>query len=86
MRAAAIDAVSGLLEDEAHADALADFVSRFRGRMLETLQEASPAVVVAGLRLARVLLDGGHVDVPQLLYVARCASRLARHGTAAALE
>jgi mannose/fructose/N-acetylgalactosamine-specific phosphotransferase system component IIC len=73
VRAAAVDAIAALLEQDRDAAALAPFVARFRGRMLETLGEAAPEVVHAGLRLAGALLAAGHVGTPQLLALTRCA-------------
>jgi hypothetical protein len=75
VRAAAVRVVSELLDHEEHEHALASFVTRFRSRMLETLQEGSPAVVVAGLHLAQTLLKGGYIELTQLLYLIRCVAR-----------
>ena len=42
--------------------------------MLETLEEAAPEVVLAGIELAGKLLAGGHIGLQDLLRVPRCAS------------
>ena len=73
VRVVAINAVSALIDDEAHAHVLETFVARFLIRMLETLNEDDPAVVAAGVALVHKLLDGGHVALQQLVHVTQCA-------------